>query len=167
MSKAIYIQRHRQQGVVLVVALIFLLVLSLLGVSAMNTTMLETRMARNDQERNYALQAAELGLRNTLARITVESAEDLVQTGGLGSNTPETIETGRGSTDLDAEIRNWQITFFGRFPVPRLPANLASSSIQFQAVLFDTQVMAASNRTETPTIAQLQNGIRQLVPRQN
>lgn len=53
---------NRQRGTVLVVALVLLLVLTLLGVTAMNTTTLEERMAFNSQEINRAFQAAETGL---------------------------------------------------------------------------------------------------------
>lgn len=52
----------RQSGAALVVALIILLVLTLLGVSAMNTTSLEEKMAANSQEFNRAFQAADSGV---------------------------------------------------------------------------------------------------------
>ncbi|MEM7018846.1 MAG: PilX N-terminal domain-containing pilus assembly protein [Pseudomonadota bacterium] len=160
-----------QKGAVLAVALVFLLVLSLIGISAMNTTMLETRMARNDQEKNYALQAAERGLRDALSRINTNNAQNLVQNGSLTSNDVvddiTSLVRDSSNSDLDAQIRNWQINFVGRFAVPRLPASLASSSIEFESVLFDTQVTAASNSTDTPSLARLQNGMRQLVPKSN
>jgi hypothetical protein len=54
---------QKQQGVALVVALILLIVLTLLGLSAMDTTMLEMKLARNSQERAYAFQMAETALR--------------------------------------------------------------------------------------------------------
>ena len=52
----------RQSGAVLVVAMIMLLVLTLLGVTAMNTTSMQERMAANTQEYTRAFQAAETGL---------------------------------------------------------------------------------------------------------
>ena len=53
----------RQRGVVLIVALVVLLVLSLLGISSMQGTVMEERMAGNMYDRNLAFQAAEAALR--------------------------------------------------------------------------------------------------------
>jgi len=52
----------RQRGAVLVVSLVMLVVLTLLGVSVMNITQLEERMASNSQEMAQAFQSAETGL---------------------------------------------------------------------------------------------------------
>lgn len=52
----------RQAGTVLIVAMILLVMLTLLGVTAMNTTSLEEKMASNNQEQVRAFQAAETGL---------------------------------------------------------------------------------------------------------
>jgi type IV pilus assembly protein PilX len=53
----------RQQGVALIVALVFLLLMTVLGVAAIRTTTLEERMAGNLHDKNLAFQAAEAGLR--------------------------------------------------------------------------------------------------------
>ena len=53
----------RQQGAVLVVGLIILVVLTLLGVQAMRSNVSQERMASNMRERNVAFQAAEAALR--------------------------------------------------------------------------------------------------------
>jgi len=52
----------KQQGVVLVTALVFLVILTLLGISSMSTNTLEERMAANVQDINRAFQAAESGV---------------------------------------------------------------------------------------------------------
>lgn len=52
----------RARGAVLVVSLVLLVVLTLLGVSVMNMTRLEERMASNSQESVRAFQGAETGL---------------------------------------------------------------------------------------------------------
>lgn len=57
-------QRQHEQGAVLVTGLIFLVVLTLLGVSAMSVNALEERMAGNSRDLNIAFQAAESGLRD-------------------------------------------------------------------------------------------------------
>ncbi len=53
----------KQRGVVLVFCLILLLVTTLLGITAMNTTSLEESMTQNERDRHTAFQAAEAALR--------------------------------------------------------------------------------------------------------
>jgi len=55
---------HRQSGAALIVSLILLLVMTLLGVSAMQTNVLEEKMAGNFRDRDLAFQAAEAALRD-------------------------------------------------------------------------------------------------------
>jgi type IV pilus assembly protein PilX len=55
--------RQTQQGVVLAVALIMLVLITLLAVSAMRTTAMEERMASNSRNDNIAFQLAETALR--------------------------------------------------------------------------------------------------------
>ena len=52
-----------QSGVVLVISLIMLLLLTLIGVTAMQTTSLEEKMSGNLRDKNLAFQAAESALR--------------------------------------------------------------------------------------------------------
>lgn len=73
MRKRPYMTPHMtpraQRGVALVIALIFLLVLTMIGVSAMQTTTIQERMAGNVRDRNVAFQAAEAGLRDAEAEL--------------------------------------------------------------------------------------------------
>lgn len=62
---------HQQGGAVLIVSMILLVVLTLLGVSVMNTTQLEERMASNAQETSQAFQGAETGLSQAYDNATV------------------------------------------------------------------------------------------------
>ncbi len=54
---------NKQSGAVLVVSLIILLLLTMLGVTSMESTVLQEKMAGNSNDYNRALQAAEVGLR--------------------------------------------------------------------------------------------------------
>lgn len=54
--------QYKQTGAVLIVALVLLVVLTMLGISAIEATKLETRMAANTREYNQAFQNAEAGL---------------------------------------------------------------------------------------------------------
>lgn len=53
----------KQRGAVLVVSLVVLLLLTMLGVSALNMSSMETLIARNDQQRQVSFQSAESALR--------------------------------------------------------------------------------------------------------
>ncbi len=55
--------KHQQQGIVLAVTLIMLLLITLLAVSGMRSTTLEERMASNSRNTNIAFQMAETALR--------------------------------------------------------------------------------------------------------
>lgn len=54
----------KQQGISLVIVMIFLVILSVLGISAMQGSTLSSRIARNEADRNLAFQAAEAALRD-------------------------------------------------------------------------------------------------------
>lgn len=54
----------RNRGVALFISLVLLLVLTIIGVSSVQTTTLETRMARNEHDTLLAFQAAESALRD-------------------------------------------------------------------------------------------------------
>jgi type IV pilus assembly protein PilX len=55
---------RRQRGAVLIVSLLILLVMTIIGITAMQSTTLQERMAGNARDRNLALQAAESGLKD-------------------------------------------------------------------------------------------------------
>ncbi|MBX3706435.1 MAG: hypothetical protein KF911_07340 [Pseudomonadales bacterium] len=57
----------RNRGVALFISLVLLLILTIIGVSAVQTTTLETRMARNEHDALLAFQAAESALRDAEA----------------------------------------------------------------------------------------------------
>ncbi len=63
------IDATRQRGAILVVSLLLLLVMTLLGLTAMQVTRMEERMAGNTRDINLAFQGAEAGLRDAEERI--------------------------------------------------------------------------------------------------
>lgn len=60
---------RQQDGAALIVSLLFLVMLTLIGVSAMTTTTLEEKMAGNARDYNVALQAGEAALKDAWADI--------------------------------------------------------------------------------------------------
>lgn len=61
-TSSIHLGRH-QEGSALIVSLVMLLLISLIGVSSMQGTVLQERMASNLQDRNLAFQASERALK--------------------------------------------------------------------------------------------------------
>jgi type IV pilus assembly protein PilX len=86
-------QPARERGVVLIVALVFLAVLTILGISAITSTSQEEKMARYTRDYNVALQAAEAALR--------EARYDL-GAGAFATRSPPII----GNTGFDANCTN-------------------------------------------------------------
>jgi type IV pilus assembly protein PilX len=75
---------HRsERGAALIVSLIFLLVLTLLGVGAMRTTNMQERMAGNLRDSNLAFQAAESALREGEELLQQATLPVFSGTGGL------------------------------------------------------------------------------------
>ncbi len=64
--------RPRQEGATLIVSLLILIVLTLIGITAMSTSGLEEKMAGNSRDLNLAFQAAEAALKD---------AEEFIRTG--------------------------------------------------------------------------------------
>lgn len=61
--KPVPVLANRQQGVVLVISLIMLLLMTIIGTTGMQATSLEEKMAGNMRDRNLAFQAAEAALK--------------------------------------------------------------------------------------------------------
>ena len=79
-------QISQQKGAVLIVGLIMLFVMTLISVSSISTSVLETRMSTNYRDRQVAFQAAEAALRRgerITALHTVKADFDTSCTGGL------------------------------------------------------------------------------------
>lgn len=70
--------QKKQKGVALFVSLVFLLILSVLGVSSMNDTIMQGKMASAIQDGNVALQGAETAL-----RVAEDAIEDFASTSGF------------------------------------------------------------------------------------
>ena len=68
--------QYSQRGMALVVTLVLLLVITILGVSSMETTTMQERIAGNTRDSIVAFQAAEAAIRD---------AEDLIQGAALGA----------------------------------------------------------------------------------
>lgn len=105
--------RNGQHGAVLIVGLLMLIVITVLAVSGMNTATTELAIARNDQNYEFAFQAAETGLETALA----QSGYDPATTLDLGVSTVGTNENVRTVIDYESKT-----------PVPDRAFSLGSGS---------------------------------------
>ena len=69
-NKSLLKAYSKQQGISLVIVMIFLVILSILGVTAMQTSTLSSKVARNQLDRTLAFQAAEAALRDAELDLT-------------------------------------------------------------------------------------------------
>lgn len=108
--------KQRQSGAVLAVSLLILLVMTLVGVSSMQSTVLEERMASNTREREQAFEAAEAALRGAEAfinsSVAITSSFDTDGSDGLYGDTVHDIwrTLAWGATD-STEFSNFQTTY--------------------------------------------------------
>jgi type IV pilus assembly protein PilX len=75
---------RKQRGAVLIISLVLLVVLTLLGLSAMQNTSLEEVMAGNLRSENVAFQAAEAGLRTGEVWLSGLTAKPVASSTGSG-----------------------------------------------------------------------------------
>ncbi len=138
----------RQSGAVLIVAMIILVILTLLGVTAMNTTSLQERIASNTQEQVHAFQAAETGL-------------NLAFTDNLAYDISDNYKGGEALTHIVAgsgDSAGYVGTFLGFSPPP--PGSLYSAT-SFQAAHFNFR---ATGNSATNLSIILNGGAYQIAP---
>jgi type IV pilus assembly protein PilX len=87
-------------------ALMFLLVLSVLGVSVLNSTLLQEKMAGNTKDTNVAFQAAEAGLRDAETDVAQNITSGTIFTSSCASGlcTPPSTWPTPLSTDISKAI---------------------------------------------------------------
>ena len=76
--------RRVQRGAILVVTLLFMTILTILGIAALSTGVLEEKMARNSRDYNIALQAAEAVLQDARFDLQGRGTRNPVIIGSVG-----------------------------------------------------------------------------------
>jgi len=99
--------KHQQSGAVLVMALLLLFVLTLIGVSSMNTATMEEKMAGNARDRHLALQASESAL--IAGEVYVETSVNSIsgQFNNSGGSTGYLYSTGDGPVGNTSFNTSW------------------------------------------------------------
>jgi len=136
---------HYERGTVLIVALVILLILSLLGITAMSTSSLEQKMSGNIQESTRAFEAAESGLNqafNTPGSFMLSSA-------GVPSNFTY------GAMNATADVS----TSFVQYSSPKRGSGYSNKN--FQTANFD---QSSTGKTGVGAKAVVHQGVGQIVP---
>jgi len=74
--------QNKQKGIALIMSMIMLLMMTLLGVSAKKTSLMEEKMAGNSRDVALAFQAAETGLRDAEAWLENQTSEPVATSTG-------------------------------------------------------------------------------------
>jgi type IV pilus assembly protein PilX len=120
-----------QTGMSLFPAMMFLLVLAIIGVSILNNTLIQEKMAGNAKDSNVAFQAAEAGLRDAEAdvvkNITSGSVFSASCTSGLCTSpstwpTPLSIDISKAIDWSNNGIRRVYGSYTGATPLPDVAA---------------------------------------------
>ncbi|MGH8488991.1 MAG: pilus assembly PilX family protein [Gammaproteobacteria bacterium] len=109
-------QTHRQRrktetGAVLVVSLVFLLVLTLIGLTGMQVTSLEEKMSGNMRDRNLAFQAAESALRAGEMFVTLPTLPTFSCASGLYSWNDVNCDGTREDAQIWDSSSDWSGSF--------------------------------------------------------
>ncbi len=148
--------RHDQRGVALVVALVFLLMLTILGVTVMQTSSLEGRMAGNMQEVNRAFHAAESAIEHVFVDGSVFA--NLIYPGATEQVTLDYPTTNPNATVLV------DVTYAAKknkMPRARDRENI-DSALSYGAAVFELR-SDATTRTNANTV--VLQGVAQATPK--
>lgn len=119
-------QSQRQRGVVLVVSLILLVLMTLVGISALRTVTQEERMASHAFDRSLSFQAAEAALREAETRVDATrpspaaGCADGVCAAPAPADTPRWLDTGFAGWKDAVAVPNGPITLTPQYVVEYL-----------------------------------------------
>jgi type IV pilus assembly protein PilX len=95
---------HAQRGMVLVASMMILIIITLLGLSAMRSAGLEERMSGNQYDQNYVFEAAEAALREA----EIVAAAPLTFTNACTNGLCPTPVAGATDRWLDSSFTGWK-----------------------------------------------------------
>lgn len=103
-------QTPYQDGAALITSLIFLTVLTMLGMTTLGTSLLESRMSGNARDRNFAFQAAEIALRD--AESYILNSGRIIREYAIGHDEAGTC-TGLKEKECDAQVCKFGFCYNG------------------------------------------------------
>jgi hypothetical protein len=144
--------RH-ERGTALIMSLVILMILTILGITAMSTASLEERMSGNTQESTRAFQAAESGLNEALNTAGALDLNKTDSTCGDGSSLPFSYSQMNASTSV--------CTAFVQFTPPKRGSGYGNS---VEAANFNQK---STGSTGVGGKAVVNQGVAQIVPKSN
>lgn len=131
------IETRRQTGTALVMSLIFLLILTVLGVGALNTTVLQEKMAANSKEKNTAFQSAESALLTAENWISQQISKPIFPNEATGLYLPSTD----GEPIWERSSLNWSgtvnLVVYPNTPTQTVSGGLSSVASQPKYIIED------------------------------
>jgi type IV pilus assembly protein PilX len=141
---------HRQSGAVLIVSLIMLLVLTIIGVTAMRSTTLEEKMAANIMNYNVTFHAAESAIENAL-----DDTNSLVQAILTENTISVNLDIGDSSITSSADV-----TYLGSGIA--FGFSLGQNSSAFSSYRFDAT--GTATRDNNGANVSMSQGVRRIGP---
>jgi len=138
--------RSHQRGTVLIMSLVILLILTILGITAMGTSSLEEKMSGNIQEGTHAFETAESGLNQAF------SAAGALSLSGTTTKT-FTYDSSKYTASVD--------TTFHQFSSPKRGSGYGNN---FNAANFDQK---STGTTTSNAKAVVHQGVALIVPKSN
>ncbi len=141
-----------ERGTVLIMSLVILMILTILGITAMSTASLEEKMSGNTQESTRSFEAAESGLNTAM---NTSGGLDLNTTYALPKTLPQ-VDYGGGKSG-SAVVTTW----FVQFSPPKRGSGYGSN---FDAANFE---QASTGTTTVGAKSVIHQGVAQIVPKSN
>ncbi len=147
-------KKSHQKGIVLIVALVFLLIITLMGVTTMEGALLETKLATNNQERNFALMAAEIGLLQSKAYVQALKNPTVFTPNGVIKQFNAITGISR-DYGIEARTSDIQVIYKGNFPRAR---KKEASGQSVQVAVFEV-VSTGQSADQRPAYRTLRKGV--------
>jgi type IV pilus assembly protein PilX len=119
---------RRQRGATLIIALIFMVILAMLGASVASNNTMQERMASNTRNRDLAFQAAELAVRTAEANMLAGSNYGTAGNVGQYANPPTTAGLWTGFAD-NYSANDWRGFAWTTASYAITPANVAGNDV--------------------------------------
>jgi len=146
------IAAYKQQGIALLTIMIFLLILTVIGLSSMDTSRLEQQMSGNTQWTNIAFQAAETAL--------IQSSKD---TSWSAEVNPDTVPSGNATSgNTNSDYARYFVDFSAS---KRASSNAWSAKSSRRANFKSAATGKAMESSSTLATVQLEEGIYLVVPK--
>lgn len=137
-------QIQRQRGIVLVIGLVFLLVLTILGVTTLRTTTLEERMAGNLMSKTMAFQDAEATIASFLNMVN-DRTNNTVTLSTRNRCSPAETRDDLSSNNTDRMSNTTCPRYMGSSPVGRQTDNADGSQTSLSHFRIESASVARNN----------------------